>query len=231
SSSSPKPSSSSAIRQPAPSEPPCERAKRRKGVNSLSDADAEKYDDKAILKALEESWRSLVYHHYIPSIERHRDGLGRFLKLVIRFDCKYNHPSHNPQYRDHLGNGNGTSNLITSAAICNPARHCAILALRCAQDCRPFESVVDELHRQEVEMLRPGTSLPTSETVSADVRRVYSDSASEVSRYLKERFTLRLTDGQVQHTSPTSALTKAHAGDYLAKRVQDCLKRFDIEDK
>ncbi|KAF8683458.1 hypothetical protein RHS04_02011 [Rhizoctonia solani] len=45
-----EPSSPSlAVRRPAPSEPPRERTKRRKGLNAMTDAEAEKYDDEKIL--------------------------------------------------------------------------------------------------------------------------------------------------------------------------------------
>ncbi|KAF8750458.1 peptidase M36 family [Rhizoctonia solani] len=123
------------------------------------------------------------------------------------------------------------------------------LATRC-----PFESVTDKLHRQEVELLRPGTLLPTAQTVSTDVRRIYEDTAKGAARYLQ------LVPGALHlaldgWTSPTHEsylgvvvfwfaegkiwrtvlefirLTEAHTGDYLAKRVQDCLKRFGIEEK
>ncbi|KAG9125979.1 hypothetical protein FRC07_005359 [Ceratobasidium sp. 392] len=68
--------SSSVVRRPAPSEPPREHAKRRKGLNAVSDAQAEKYEDKWVLADIRASWRSSAYNHYIPSVERHYDGYG-----------------------------------------------------------------------------------------------------------------------------------------------------------
>ncbi|KAG9082163.1 hypothetical protein FRC07_014293, partial [Ceratobasidium sp. 392] len=45
-----EPSSSSlAVRRSAPSEPPRERAKRRRSLNALPDAQAEKYEDERVL--------------------------------------------------------------------------------------------------------------------------------------------------------------------------------------
>ncbi|KAG8726320.1 hypothetical protein FRC10_007248, partial [Ceratobasidium sp. 414] len=66
------------------------------------------------------------------------------------------------------------------------AHHRAILALRCARDRRPFDSVVDDLHQQEVDMLCPGTHLPTAATVSLDVRLIYNIGSLNVARYLRE---------------------------------------------
>lgn len=56
---------------------------------------------------------------------------------------------------------------------------------RCARNCRSFESVVDDLHHQEVELLRPGTELPTAATVSNDVKSIYLDGSIAVAQYLQ----------------------------------------------
>lgn len=104
-----------------------------------------------------------------------------------------------------MRSGDGTQNLLTSANKCNhnrghrvtqptqsselseytEAKHRAILAIRYALERESFESVVDDLHRQEVELLRPGTQLPLSTTVSNDVEVIYSDASHAVACYLQ----------------------------------------------
>jgi hypothetical protein len=109
-----------------------------------------------------------------------------------------------------LRSSDGTQNLLSSAKACDrrrghrvpaptqptelaeysEAKHQAILAIRCARDRRSFESVVDDLHRQEVELLRPGTVLPVSATISNDVKAIYSDASYAVARYLQVRISI-----------------------------------------
>ena len=159
-----------------------------------------------IIDATGTTWRSPVYDHYNTSLERHLDALGHPMRLVVRFECKYREPSHSPLLRDRLRTGDGTQNLLVSARACeqrrgvttdhspsnptngleySPAAHRAILAIRCARDRRSFDSVVDDLHRQEVELLHPGTRLPCSVTVSNDVRHIYEDASDAVARYIQ----------------------------------------------
>ncbi|KAF8595857.1 hypothetical protein BDV93DRAFT_449766, partial [Ceratobasidium sp. AG-I] len=63
----------------------------------------------------------------------------------------------------------------------------ALLAIRCARDRRSFESVVDDLHNQEVELLRRGTKLPVSATVSNGVSNIYLDASQRVAKDLQVR--------------------------------------------
>lgn len=159
-----------------------------------------------LLDAAREAWRSPAYDHYIPSLERHFDYQGEPERLVIRFNCKFHSPHHFPPLRDRARNCDGTRNLLVSARACDAARgvsvslssddevpsysvarHRAILAIRCARDRRSFESVVDDLHQQEVQLLRPGTELPCSATVSNDVRHIYEDASVTAARFLQVR--------------------------------------------
>ncbi|EIN06123.1 hypothetical protein PUNSTDRAFT_34754, partial [Punctularia strigosozonata HHB-11173 SS5] len=55
----------------------------------------------------------------------------------------------------------------------NPLRHRALIALRCSASHRSFNSVLDADYRAEVEMLRPGTTLPSPLTVSRDAKAIY----------------------------------------------------------
>lgn len=61
--------------------------------------------------------------------------------------------------------------------------HRALIAARCASSRRPFNSVTDPYYIQEVEMLRPGTKLPTPRTVSRDVNTMYKFGAEVVRDY------------------------------------------------
>lgn len=67
------------------------------------------------------------------------------------------------------------------------AKHRALLAIRCPRDWRSLESVVDDLHNREVELLRPGTKLPVSATVSNNVSNIYLDASQRVAKYLQVR--------------------------------------------
>ncbi|QRV87680.1 hAT family dimerization protein [Ceratobasidium sp. AG-Ba] len=260
----------------APTEPPRQRVKRHKGLNAMTDAEAEKFKDIEILGAFKQTLRSSVYEHYVPRLERHFDGLGNFDKLVIRFECKHDNQDHSPVCRDRLKSGDGTRRLIVSAQACDrqrgvtqpasqlrdteaatqysEARHRAILVLQCARYRRSFESAVDDLHREEVDFLRPGTSLPTSATLSTTAKHLYSDSARDAALYLQQvPGALHLAlDGW---TAPTSEsylgvvifwreeskiwrtvlefirLTEAHTGNYLAECIHRCLERFGITEK
>ncbi|KAF8587558.1 hypothetical protein K439DRAFT_1337798, partial [Ramaria rubella] len=70
----------------------------------------------------------------------------------------------------------------------SPYQHCALIALCCAKDNRPFESVKDAFYLAEVELLHPGTKLPDPKTVSRDVNQIYI----EVSRKAKVYFQVSL---------------------------------------
>ena len=63
------------------------------------------------------------------------------------------------------------------------SNHRALIAARCAASKRPFNSVADPYYVQEVEMLRPGTKLPSPATVSRDVKAMYGVGAEVVREY------------------------------------------------
>ncbi|QRV95405.1 hAT family dimerization protein [Ceratobasidium sp. AG-Ba] len=239
----------------APNEPPRQRVKRHKGLNAMSDAEAEKFKDAEILGAFKQTLRSSVYGHYVPRLERHFDGLGNFDKLVIRFECKHDNEDHSPACDRQRGVTQSASQLRDTEAATqySEARHRAILVLRCARYRRSFESAVDDLHREEVDFLRPGTLLPTSATLSTTAKHLYDDSARDAASYLQVPGALHLAlDGW---TAPTSEsylgvvifwreeskiwrtvlefirLTEAHTGNYLAECIHKCLERFGITEK
>lgn len=213
-------------KRPAPVSEPRTRAKRRKGLNAMTDLEVWDCPDEEILgqytpnpirsitlikcpcvAAVRETWRSPVYNHYDVHLERHFSAQGEPSFLLLRFECVYHLVDHIPQHRERLRSSDGTQNLLVSARGCDrrrgrlvkypvehtelseysEAKHRAILAIRCAHNHRSFESVVDDLHRKEVELLRPGTVLPSAVTVSKDVKNIYEDASSSVKTYLQVR--------------------------------------------
>ncbi|KAE9401700.1 hypothetical protein BT96DRAFT_817556 [Gymnopus androsaceus JB14] len=57
----------------------------------------------------------------------------------------------------------------------SPAAHCAILVLQCASSYHPFHFVNDCWYQVEVEMLRPGTMIPSASTLSCDTKLLYEN--------------------------------------------------------
>jgi hypothetical protein len=97
--------------------------------------------------------------------------------------------------------GDGTSNLQKSVDTClkkqgkkrdkpvtpsipySEAAHRALIALRCANDSRPINMVLDKDYLAEVEMLRPGTHVPHPVTVQRDLLHIYAQASIAVRNY------------------------------------------------
>jgi hypothetical protein len=101
-----------------------------------------------------------------------------------------------------MSSGHGTKNLQDGVNACNkrlgvvsggatqhtgapysPAGHHTMIAMRCAKNHHPFNSVLDEDYQAEVEMLRPGTILPSPQTVSRDIKAIYAEMSKNVRNY------------------------------------------------
>ncbi|KAJ7060828.1 hypothetical protein C8F01DRAFT_988426 [Mycena amicta] len=82
-------------------------------------------------------------------------------------------------------NKGAQQDLFGSLSRYTPARHRAIVALRCASSHRPFNTVADPYYLEEVELLRPGTTVPAPITVSRDVQTLYREGAKNVKEYFK----------------------------------------------
>jgi hypothetical protein len=82
-------------------------------------------------------------------------------------------------------NKNAQQDLFGSVSRYTPARHRALIALRCASSHRPFNSVADPYYLEEVELLRAGTKVPAPITVSRDVQILYREGAKKVKEYFK----------------------------------------------
>ncbi|KAF8234230.1 hypothetical protein L208DRAFT_1262874 [Tricholoma matsutake] len=65
----------------------------------------------------------------------------------------------------------------------SPAGHHTMIAMRCAKNHHPFNSVLDEDYQAEVEMLQPGTILPSPQTVSCDIKAIYAEMSKNVCNY------------------------------------------------
>ena len=81
----------------------------------------------------------------------------------------------------------GLDLVVVSASTIpySPENHRTLIALRCAANMRPYNSVQDPLYAAEVEMLRPGTKLPDPTTVSRDVQLLYQEISKCVCQYFK----------------------------------------------
>ena len=150
-----------------------------------------------------ETWKSSVYNHYNITVRRDEDGKT----FYYVFSCKYNHPGHQVLERARMKNGNGTTNLKNANDRCDrargvhapetnhalsapqysPARHRALIALRCAVHNRPVNSVNDALYHEEVQLLRPGTIIPSDITVARDITFLYHNLAKRVKKYFVVR--------------------------------------------
>lgn len=128
-------------------------------------------------------------------------------ELLFVFTCKTNPEGHKPHFRPRKKTGEGTSNLQSGINQCferrgesrpgnamaahaatipyTEAAHRALIALRCAKNHRPFNSVLDEDYQAEVNMLRPGTKLPHPVTVSRDIQAIYLDMSMHVHDYFQ----------------------------------------------
>ncbi|KAF8498977.1 hypothetical protein F5888DRAFT_1611584 [Russula emetica] len=102
-----------------------------------------------------------------------------------------------------MSTGHGTKNIQDAVKACNKrvgtvtgttaakstgqpystAAHRTLIAMQCAKNHRPFNSVLDEDYRAEIEMLRPGTVLPSPQTVSRDIKSIYAEMSKNVWNY------------------------------------------------
>lgn len=151
------------------------------------------------------TWKSSTYDHYNISLERCHDTRT----LTFRFTCRFDPDGHPSSTRRRLDTSQGTSNLERSRKKCmqqrgsndapapttpqpplltySQSKHRALIAARCASSKRPFNSVADPYYTQEVEMLRPGTKLPSPATVSRDINMMYMFGAEAVREYFSVR--------------------------------------------
>ncbi|KAF9527496.1 hypothetical protein CPB83DRAFT_735918, partial [Crepidotus variabilis] len=63
------------------------------------------------------------------------------------------------------------------------ANHRTLIAMRCAKNARPINTILDDEYRAEVEMLRPGATVPHPSTVARDLVNLYTDLSLTVFSY------------------------------------------------
>jgi len=164
------------------------------------------------IDAAVKSWKSPVYSHYNVTLRRDFDDDDEDSPstMFFVFTCKTDLARHKPHLRPREKTSEGTANLKLGAEKCDErngvvgaasaldtgsiaptysvAAHRALIALRCAKNHRPFNSILDEDYQTEVQMLRPGTVLPHPITVSRDIRVIYVETAKKVRDYFKVDF-------------------------------------------
>jgi hypothetical protein len=165
---------------------------------------------RAYLEASKATWRSSVYDHFDITLHREMDARGRPKILSFVFSCKVD-PAHHPaNIRARMSTGHGTKNIQDGVKACDKrvgtvtdtttvtstgqpysaAAHRTLIAMRCAKNHRPFNSVLDEDYQAEVEMLHPGTILPGPQTVSRDIKSIYAEMSKNVRNYFMVTYIL-----------------------------------------
>ncbi|KAI6115820.1 hypothetical protein EDD16DRAFT_1476155 [Pisolithus croceorrhizus] len=81
----------------------------------------------------------------------------------------------------------GEQQTTESVSEYTPARHRAIIAMRYSVPKRPYDMVGDPLYVEEIQLLRPGTVIPSPATVSRDVNEIYKVGSKHVKEYFSVR--------------------------------------------
>ncbi|KAJ7772032.1 hypothetical protein DFH07DRAFT_879090, partial [Mycena maculata] len=190
------------------------KKKRTKAnVEDTSDAAVWHKTDAEIIAESRKAWKSSVYDHYSISLERAFSGPQQDQPGVLTFifTCRHDPLTHTVQRRKRMQSSQGTGNLGKTNLKCDkrrgvegdtnkgaqqdlhrsisnytPARHRALIALRCASSHRPFHAIRDPFYLEEIELLRPGTSVPSPATVSRDVQTLYLEGSQMVKDYFKD---------------------------------------------
>jgi hypothetical protein len=139
--------------------------------------------------------KSPAYAHFDITLDRLTGDNGQPKELIFVFTCKTDPTGHSSHRCSHKKTSSGTGNLVAGMTAClkhqgldlntvsapkvpySPENHRTLIALRCAGNMWPYNSVQDPLNVTEVQMLRSGTKLPDPTTVRApsDTRiRLYS---------------------------------------------------------
>ncbi|THH15466.1 hypothetical protein EUX98_g9461 [Antrodiella citrinella] len=222
-----------------------------------------------VLAAQMNNWSSTVYDHFVmpPSI------------IVVKGDVRYKfvcaeHKGPSPPALTRARWEDSTSNLIRHVDICTPSIPPAgqaindfahgstytkasfrfLLSLWIARRHRPFKIVHDAELIQLFRMLHSKVEIPSAQTVSRDIREIFSLSREYVAKQLQD-FPGRLHLGIDGWTSPNVLsflgitvhyvvdaemrtfildfvkLSQNHTGKYLAEELAACLKAYGIEKK
>ena len=154
------------------------------------------------------TWWSDVYKHYNVSIIHHASMDGGPGYIEFKFTCKHDPVKHKHHTRRRMETSHGTKNLqrgqrecenrrgvtgdsnaraqqtlTSSISTYTPACHHALIGMWCAISCRPFNSVCNPYYIDEVEMLHPGTHVPSPSTISRDINMIYTKGSTYVKQY------------------------------------------------
>lgn len=148
--------------------------------------------------------KSPAWPHYNVRVEKVMGTvLGKPTRshILFHFECKYGSKTHKAFQRARLNTSAGTTAILHSAEDCDRERgvlvlpkqnkpepyslafHRALLALWGACSHRSFDSLTDKFHQQEVEYLRPGTKLPSSKTLSRDIKLIHAQFVPKIKEY------------------------------------------------
>ncbi|KAF8987463.1 hypothetical protein BDQ17DRAFT_1548146 [Cyathus striatus] len=208
---------------------PIKQKKRAIAVSVRDMTDVEVWDkpDDEIIEASFSKFKSPVYNHYYVSLDCRTANGGH--KIFFIFTCKTcpgaGPTLHNVQHRGRMDTDHGTKNLKTSMESCegyqreearssalslvstipySPINHRTLLVLQCADSMWPFNMVNDKFYQMQVQMLHPGTKLPSHDTIQRDTIYLFKVMSLHVQQYfqlLNSTFHVAL-DGW---TAPTTA--------------------------
>jgi hypothetical protein len=153
------------------------------------------------------AWHSSVYDHFDITLHREMDAKGRPKILSFAFSCKVDHPanicaqmstSHKiKNIQDgvkacdkRVGTVTDTTTVKSTGQPYSAAAHCTLIAMWCAKNHCPFNSVLDKDYQAEVEMLHPRTILPGPQTVSCDIKSIYVKMSKIVWNYFMVTYIL-----------------------------------------
>ncbi|KAG8698403.1 hypothetical protein FRC11_014451 [Ceratobasidium sp. 423] len=182
-------------------------SKRPRTLATLSDEYAWDYEPDELINAAKENMRSPAYPHYNIRVEKvmgTQSGQPVRYHIMFHFECKYGWKNHKPLSHARLNTSAGTTALLYAAQDCDeergvltkanqpgstepysPAFHRSLLSLWGACSHRSFDSLTDKFHQAEVEYLRPGTKLPSSMTLSRDIKLVHERCVPKIREYFK----------------------------------------------
>lgn len=84
---------------------------------------------------------------------------------------------------------NAQQDLHGAISTYSALKHRVIIAMRCATSHRPFNMVVDPWYMREVNLLRPGTDLPSPMTISRDTAVLYKGGSTRLKNYFEVSLT------------------------------------------
>ena len=91
---------------------------------------------------------------------------------------------------NRVGTVTGTIMVESTGRPYSAAAHRTLIAMQCAKNHCPFNSVLDEDYQAKVEMLHPGTILPGPQTVSHNIKYIYAEMSKNVRNYFMVTYIL-----------------------------------------